>query len=191
MDIFNGIGGAINSMFPGRKLNYGDASDPRNAPQTPQSPTLTPVAPPRVDPQKLATAIRTNETGGEKNPYAFSRPSGSSTLGNANGAYQVTDGELKTYAPRFLGMPVSSQTFLQSPALQDRYIKAKISSLASRGLTPEQIFATHRGGMSDLTAAALQGITSKYKGYVDAGMLNYNGTTTPTSSPQLPIVGGK
>ena len=136
-----------------------------------------------INPQKLASSIAYNETRGEQNPYSFKQYSGSSTIGNANGKYQITDAELKAYAPRFLGTQITPQQFLNNPSLQDRYINTKIQSLANRRLTPEQILAVHRGGMSDLTPQGLSARVQQYQPYVTAGMNQYNATSSPQIMP--------
>lgn len=125
-----------------------------------------------IDPQRTAMAIKYNETRGEKNPYDFSRFSGSKSLGNALGAYQVTEGELKTYAPKFLGRSVTSEEYQKDPSLQDMYTQAKVSYLRDKGLNLSQILAAHRGGFSNLNK--INDTMSQYKGYVDAGVTAYN-----------------
>lgn len=142
----------------------------------PPAPTGQPV-----NATKLSQAIKSNETGGQKNPYSFRQPSGAGDY--ANGAYQVRDSELKTYAPRYLGQPITSQQFLDSPAMQDNYMNAKASSLAQRGLTPEQILAVHRGGGSDLTAPVLSSLVNRYQGYVSQGMKFYGQLDQPVAPP--------
>src|SRR4051812_12898140 len=81
----------------------------------------------------IRDAIAHNETRGETNPYSFFQPSGNKTLGNALGKYQVTEGELGTYAQRFLGQPVTAAAFLASPPLQDKYVNNKIQYLIDKG----------------------------------------------------------
>lgn len=163
---FTNIPNALASFIPSRTYDY----------------TKAPTPAPAVDASKLGNAIAYNETRGVQNPYSFTKYSGDPTIGNANGKYQVTDAELKTYSPKFLGTTTSPQTFLQSPALQDRYIQAKINSLSSRGLTPAQILAVHRGGMSDLTPGGLASVTKAYQPYISAGMSQYNSTSTPQAA---------
>lgn len=125
---------------------------------------------PKVDTPKLITAIKYNESRGEKEPYSFSQPSGTSTLGHALGAYQITEGELKTYAKRYLGKVVTAAEFLASPELQDEYIKNKIEALAKRGLSVEEIMAVHNKGASDLTPEGLAKVKEKAKEYIKSGM---------------------
>lgn len=113
-------------------------------------------------------AVGNNETGGEKTPYSFYRFSGNKSLGNALGRYQITEGELKTYAKRLLGQTVTSRQFLSTPKLQDKYMDAKIEYLKAKGLSVEEILAAHRGGFSDLSKMADK--VKQYKGYVDKAM---------------------
>lgn len=148
--------------------------------QIPRKETITNESKPEVKPEKKTInlpkavgAIKYNESRGEKEPYYFSQPSGSSTLGKALGAYQITEGELKTYAKRFLGKPVTTKEFLSNPKLQDEYMKEKIRSLAKRGLNLEQILAVHRYGMSDLSKEGLAKTVKKAEGYVKAGISQY------------------
>lgn len=99
----------------------------------------------------VRNAIAKNETGGiTGDTYMFARPSGSTIQGRALGKYQVTEGELKTYAPMFLGQPITPSQFLASPQLQDMYMDHKISHIMSQnpGVSDEQIFDAHRSGMS-------------------------------------------
>ena len=147
----------------------------------------TPTFSPKVNSEKLAEAIRINETGGvKKNAYSFRQPSNSGIPGDmANGAYQVTDAELATYAPRYLGKAVTPQQFLNDPTMQDNYMRVKATALGDRGLTPEQIMAVHRGGASDLTPQALTMMVQKYQPYVIKGMMNYTKQATPQISSRF------
>lgn len=98
---------------------------------------------------KIQNTIADNETAGVKgDPYIFAQPSGVAAYGRAMGKYQVTEAELHTYAPRFLGQAITPAQFLASPHLQDMYMNHKISYLLNEGYTPEQVFDAHRGGMS-------------------------------------------
>lgn len=128
---------------------------------------------PSIEVPKLLDAIRNNETRGEKDPYNFSRSSGSTTQGKALGAYQVTEGELKTYADRFLGHDVTPKEFLSSPELQDSYMENKIKWMSEvKKLSIEEIIAAHRGGFGDLTKAGEK--VEEYGKYVKAAMDQYN-----------------
>jgi hypothetical protein len=126
-----------------------------------------------VDVPKLVETIKYNESRGEKNPYGFSQFSGIKKLGKALGAYQITEGELATYAKRYLGKTVTAKEFLANPKLQDEYIKNKVESLAKRGLTVEEILAAHRVGASDLTDEGLAKIKKQAEAYIASGMTVY------------------
>lgn len=158
----------LDGIMPVRRVQY-------SAPEQP--------APARADPGRVSAAIRQNETGGVKNPYSFRQPSGNPAMGMANGAYQVTDAELRSYAPLYLGRPVTSQQFLASPQLQDQYMNVKATNLAARGLTPQEIMAVHRGGSSDLTASALSSMVTRYQPYVTKGMTYYDQAAAPPATP--------
>lgn len=115
-------------------------------------------------PDRLIEAVAYNETGviPEGKKYSFSQPSGNEKLGKALGKYQVTEGELKTYAPRYLGEATTTQEFLSNPELQDQYMQGKIDYLRKQGYSDEEILAIHRGGIN--------APKDKYKPYVDKGM---------------------
>jgi hypothetical protein len=155
------IGGALNNVFS-NTVNY-------TAPTSTQPKLQTQSPPPQINTANVLNSIKYNETRGEKNPYSYSRYSGSSIAGNALGAYQVTQGELNTYGQKFLGKAVTSQQFLSDPQLQDQYMQAKIQHGLQMGLTLPQIFATHRGGYTHPDNAMV-----KYKGYVDSALQEYN-----------------
>jgi len=121
----------------------------------------------------IVDTIRHNESRGEKRPYSFSQFSGKKELGKALGAYQVTEGELKSYAKKYLGKAVTAQEFLKDPKMQEDYIKNKVESLLSRGLSVPQILAVHRYGGSDLTDEGLKKVTQKARDYVKEGMQVY------------------
>lgn len=119
--------------------------------------------------KKIQTQIKHNESEGQSDQYGSSQPSGNKKDGDALGAYRVTESELKTYAPRFLGKSVTKGEFLSNPSLQDSYMKEKISSLLRRGLTSDEVLAVHRDGMSDLTKEGLKKKVEGRSGYVEAG----------------------
>ncbi len=127
---------------------------------------------PSIEIPKLLEAIKHNETRGEKDPYNFSRSSGSTTQGKALGAYQVTEGELKTYADRFLGHDVTPKEFLSSPELQDSYMENKIKWMTEKGFSIPEIIAAHRGGFGDLTKVSKK--VEEYGKYVKSAMDQYN-----------------
>ena len=165
MNELNNIGSALTNFLPSRETDY--------------------TAPAPVDTPKMMSAIKYNESRGQTNPYRLVRYSGDPSLGNANGAYQITDGELRTYAPKFLGRPVSSSEFLQSPALQDQYIHSKVQSLANQGRTPEQILAMQRGGMSASTTPEIDNLVNTHQAYIQSGMSQYGPASTPTVTSHI------
>ena len=138
---------------------------------TKEEPKVLPKAKPNVE--NVIKSIKYNESRGEENPYAFSQHSGTSSLGRALGAYQITEGELKTYAKRYLGKAVSAKEFLASEALQDKYIKNRVEELIKRGLSVEDILAVHNKGGSDLTPEGLKKVREKAKEYIESGMEIY------------------
>ncbi len=99
---------------------------------------------------RVREAIAHNESRGVKgDPYMFSRESGMAALGKALGRYQITEGELKTFGPKYLGQNVSAEQFLKSRALQDNYMNTKIAKLSEQGYTPENIADIHRAGFTN------------------------------------------
>lgn len=115
----------------------------------------------------ILKVIRHQETRGQLSPYRFVRFSGDDKQGNANGAYQVTDGELKTYAKRYLGRQVNSDEFLKNPKLQDQYMSNKISDWINRyKMDLPNIFVSHRGGINARIP--------DYQQYVDEAVNLYN-----------------
>jgi hypothetical protein len=129
---------------------------------------------PKVDFNKLKDAIAHNESRGESKPYQFRKFSGSKAMGEDLGKYQITTEELRVYSKRFIGKQVTPDEFIASPELQDQYILGKIKNLSSRGLTPEEILAVHRSGMSDLTRESLNRKLKERADYVKSGLLAYN-----------------
>lgn len=118
--------------------------------------------------ESLKDALAYNETRGIKgNPYSFSQPSGSTTVGNALGKYQVTSARLKEKGQDFLGKPTTDQEFLSNPSLQDKFMDAQNRWLRSKGLTDEQIIATHRAGWGDLSKSYLTKVVNDRSGYVN------------------------
>ncbi len=131
-----------------------------------------------LDMERFLAALAHNETGivkGDK--YKFNKPSGNPKLGRDLGKYQVTEGELKTYGPRYLGAPITADQFLASTTAQDRYVATKAKMLSEKGYTPQQIADIHRRGY---TKSGPPG-TNIYQDpkYVEKFNANYNATTTP------------
>lgn len=106
-----------------------------------------PVLPP-LDMAKFMAAIAQNETGIVKGDrYKYSKPSGDPKLGRDLGLYQVTEGTLGTYGPRFLGgQKVSGDQFLASSTAQDNFVKNMAEYYNKQGYTAQQIADIHRRG---------------------------------------------
>lgn len=100
-------------------------------------------------PTKFLNAIAYNETNTIKEPYSYHKFSGSKTLGDDLGKYQVTEGELKTYGKRYLGRVPTKQEFLSSPELQDEYMTAKYNYLKGQGYSDAEIADIHRRGIKN------------------------------------------
>ena len=133
------------------------------------------------DPTKVRMAIASNETGGvpANKAYSFSKPSGSKTMGDDLGKYQVTEGELKSFGKQFLGRDVTKEQFLASPMLQDSYMNNKIKYLQQNGVDNAGILAVHAQGMTGFgNKAKLEGKikdANTYRaGYVDRGLKYIN-----------------
>lgn len=122
---------------------------------------------PKRPTSQIRDAIAYNETRGVSNPYSFSQPSGSSTIGNALGKYQVTSARLKEKGKQFLGRDIQEKEFLSNPKLQDKFVDAQNAWLRSQGLTDEQILATHRGGWGDLSPQYLSKVTKERADYIN------------------------
>ena len=121
-----------------------------------------------VNTNKVLSVIRHQESRGEKQPYSFSQSSGKKTQGKALGAYQVTEGELKTYAKKYLGRDVTPKEFLESPKLQDTYMTNKIQRFQNEfGMNLNEIFGAHRGGINGRN-------DKEYSKYVDEALALYN-----------------
>jgi len=139
--------------------------------------TRTEPVKPNINLDQLASAIAYNETRGvQGDPYKFSRFSGDKKLGLALGKYQITEGDLKTYGPRYLGQPISSKEFLASTTAQDNYIKNKAKFFADQGYTAPDIADIHRAGLTNSFPAG----SGKYQNpnYVKIFNQIYNATST-------------
>jgi hypothetical protein len=110
------------------------------------------------DIDRFINSIGVLETGGVKtDPYKFVRHSGDSSLGNALGKYQVTEGEFKKNAGRYLPKETSIEQFINNPSLQDQYMRKQALYRSSLGFTPQQIADFHRKG-----AGVLESEKSEY-----------------------------
>lgn len=104
---------------------------------------------PRDKTDVFLEAVAHNETRSVDNPYSYHKFSGNKHLGEDLGKYQVTEGELKAYAQRFLGFTPTTQEFLSSPEMQDIYMKNKYHYYLKQGYTPQQIADIHRKGFTN------------------------------------------
>lgn len=96
--------------------------------------------------KKIMESIAYNESRGVDKPYEYRQFSGTKSLGDALGKYQITEGELKTYGKRFLGFIPTTKVFLNTSMMQDQYMKNKIEYYSNMGYTPQQIADIHRSG---------------------------------------------
>lgn len=104
---------------------------------------------PKADVDGMLEALAYNETGGVKeDPYKYRQFSGSDKFGDDLGKYQVTEAELTSYGEKFLGKKVTADEFVESPALQEKYMRAKLEFLIAEGLSEEGAIAMHSQGMS-------------------------------------------
>ena len=119
-------------------------------------------------------AIRTNETSTVKgDPYNSFQYSGKKAYGDALGAYRVTESDLKTHAPRYLGKSVTRQEFLSSPQMQDTYMTNRANYLNQQGYTPQQIADIHNQGMTNESSPG--STIYQNPSYVNSFNTTYNG----------------
>lgn len=139
-----------------------------------------PAVPTGPTPAQIAWAIKQNETRGVKtDPYRFSKPSGSPALGKDLGAYQVTEGELKTYSPRFLGgQKLTANAFMASSTAQDKYTENKVQYYLDKGYTLAQIADIHRSGYKNSDVPG--GTKYQNPAYVESFNKFLKATTTPS-----------
>ena len=119
---------------------------------------------PQVDSRRdIVKAIAYNESRGEKNPYSARRFSGKKELGDALGAYQVTQGELKSYGKKYTGKDITDKEFIGNKELQDLYMENKVKDLETRyKMSYADILRAHRGGLNVKKG--------KHESYVRAGL---------------------
>jgi hypothetical protein len=133
----------------------------KKQPTVNEAPALEQPEPAGRDPelQKIIDAIAWAETRGVKtDPYMFSKFSGSKTQGDDIGKYQVTEGELRSYAQRYLGRDVGDineyiKMFRSTPSAQEEYMEKKVQALLARGNTPQQVADIHRRGVKNSSPA--------------------------------------
>lgn len=148
------VGGALNKLMSS-EITY--TGDPK------------PAGPSATD---ILGALAHNETRGVKgDPYAFSQPSGSSSMGKAMGKYQTTEGELKAWSKEFTGQQIDPKKYQADPALQDLYTTKKIQTLLDAGASPEEVIAMHREGLTGYADPKVrQGKLEKRQDYVNSAL---------------------
>lgn len=99
---------------------------------------------------KTMRGIMSNETRGVQNPYGSSQPSNTPGLGNALGAYRITEADLARLSPKYLNKVVNPREFLANPDLQNTFMKNRITYQLSQGYSPEQIADIHRSGTGNI-----------------------------------------
>jgi len=122
----------------------------------------------------IKNTIKYMESRGEKAPYSFSQYSGDPDLGDALGAYQITEAKLDENAKRFLGKDVSREEFLKNPKLQDKFVESEIKYLLDNKFKTNSLFSAHRGGWSDMTTPATKARNQKYNQYMTEATQKYN-----------------
>jgi hypothetical protein len=133
-----------------------------------------PKEPRRTQIDTMLEAIAYNESRGEKDAYATTTNAKNRKGNVANGKYQVTTDELKTYAKRFLGRDIKEKEFRANPELQDEYMRNKVAFLMDEGLTPGEILASHRRGLPNWgDKEKLKEKRDQSVEYIRAGMEQY------------------
>lgn len=142
-----------------------------------QVPTTTPV---QINIPKFLAAIKYNETRGVKgDPYLSSQPSGDPKLGNAIGAYRITESTFNQNKDKYLPKGTTLKQFQTTPALQDMYMTNQALSRAKQGYTPQQMADFHRAGtgvLQDKRSVNYQPGSNNYQNaaYVNAFNTTYN-----------------
>lgn len=132
-------------------------------------------APEKIDPVKVAKVIKSIETDILKEPYSFRQPSGDKALGDALGAYQITEGLLKRYGKDYLGKEVTTEQFLKSPQLQDKFMEKEIERWDKEKdgkLSPQMAMAIHRRGWKG-AREKFDGNVGDTRSYVEKGLKRY------------------
>lgn len=129
----------------------------------------------KINHSNLLDSIKYLETRGKKNQYSFFQPSSKkNSFGDALGAYQVTEAELRERSKQFMDRDINREEFLSNPKLQDEFMLNKTLFLQSQGFKPEDILASHRGGFSDRSEIAKAKRLQERKQYVKEGMQQFN-----------------
>jgi hypothetical protein len=154
---------------------FGSRSVDVNLPKTPKK-ILHPL-----DMEKFLNAIKANETSIVRGNVAKSSQfSGVPKLGRAMGDYRVTEGELASYAPRYMGRKVTPQEFQNYADIQREYMKGKANWFNKEGYTPQETADIHNKGMTNSFPAG----SGQYQNpdYVNKFNVNYN-----APNPQLTL----
>lgn len=75
--------------------------------------------------------------------YSYQQPHS-----RALGMYQVEEPTLATYGKKYFGTAPTPQEFLQSPRIQDAFIRFRIRDLRSKGLTDDEIIKAWNVGLN-------------------------------------------
>lgn len=121
--------------------------------------------------EELASQIANAETRGEKDPYKTKKWSDrklgpASPLGRDLGKYQITSARLREKSEAFLGKKVTDEEFLNSPELQDKFIREQIKWQKKNGLSDDEILATHRRGWGNMKPEQLKKAVDTSKNYI-------------------------
>jgi len=145
----------------------------------PKKPTPEPEI--KLDPEveRIRKTIKYMESRGEaakgKNvDYGFSQFSGDPKLGDALGAYQITEARLREKGLSFLGKKVTKDEFLASPELQDKFMRSQIPWQKENGMLLDSVFATHRHGWGYMTRQNMINAKTIREQYVREAMAQYN-----------------
>lgn len=139
----------------------------------PDAPVTAPK--PELDTERILASLRHMETRGEKDPYSFYQSSGNSDIGDALGAYQITEAKLKEQSKKLgYAHPITRDQFLQNPNMQDDFMRKMVDQRFKGEFNFDlpTMFAAHRGGFSDLNNMA--SVYNNYKQYADEGVQEYN-----------------
>ena len=159
----------VGTMIAGGTISLGLASIlyAMDQPEEENYQTETPdetVEPLDSEGEKWVQSVAHNESRGvDGDKYSFKKFSGREDMGSDLGKYQITSAKLKENAKRFLGRDVTEEEFLNTPGLQERFIREEYKFLKSKGFTdPGSMLAAHRGGWSDLNREATTKRNKKY-----------------------------
>lgn len=155
MSVFDAVLDKLNSPLPSLSDTINSVSDKLSGTVVYNKPDI--VDPTDAEVKQILPAIRNNETGIIKSdPYSFRKFSGDQEMGDDIGAYQVTSGELKSWSKQFLGKEITPDEFASSSNLQDQYMTSKVKTLLQAGATPAEVFALHRGGLTNYADPAVR-----------------------------------